>query len=115
MFPWGIARPDPLGLTIAHLQQLPASRSCKLPAFTRPITSARTQRLTAKLASPQSESLLGGGTYKRPFLMWSWGTLLIMWFNSDLKWFIQKKRRFRIGLSGRSSQTIFWRIGKILT
>src|SRR5439155_14707636 len=59
----GVARPDPLALPIAHLQQLPASRSCKLPAF--PITSARTQRLTAKLASPESESLLGGGTSKR--------------------------------------------------
>jgi len=35
-----VARPDPLGLPIAHLQQLPASRSRKLPAFTRPITSA---------------------------------------------------------------------------
>src|SRR6266567_62836 len=34
----------------------------KLPAFTRPITSARTQRLSAQLASPQCESPLSGGS-----------------------------------------------------
>src|SRR6266550_3266306 len=36
----------------------------KLPAFTRPITSARTQLLSAQLASPQCESPLSGGTLK---------------------------------------------------
>src|SRR5437868_7625142 len=36
----------------------------KLPAFTRPITSARTQLLSAQLASPKCESPLSGGTLK---------------------------------------------------
>src|SRR5438876_8470974 len=36
----------------------------KLPAFTHPITSARTQLLSAQLASPQCESPLSGGTLK---------------------------------------------------
>ena len=36
----------------------------KFPAFTRPITSARTQLLSAQLASPQCESPLSGGTLK---------------------------------------------------
>jgi hypothetical protein len=38
-----------------------------------------------------------------------------MWFNSDLKWFIQKIDGSALVFSGRASQTIFRRIGKILT
>jgi hypothetical protein len=36
-----IPRPDPLGLPITHLQQLSGFSQPQLPAFTRPINSAR--------------------------------------------------------------------------
>jgi len=71
MFPCG-SSPRSACLAIAHLQQLPASRSCKLPAFTRPITRLERSALLLNWHRPNLSPLLGGGHFlKGPFLMWS--------------------------------------------
>ncbi len=57
-----ISRPDAFGLPIAQLQQLPGFSQPQAARLHSSHHFAPTQLLTAQLASPQSESLLAGGT-----------------------------------------------------